>query len=184
MKIKFYLPALVFVFGFLTTKAQYPTFIKGDKVLNLGFGIGGYGSSGYKVTLPPLSASFDYGLKDNILDKGAVGIGVYVAFGSYKQSDYNNSSYWKYNKTVIGVRGTFHYPFVDRLDTYAGMMLGYKSESWRWNGVGTGGSKSEGKGPAFSLFVGGRYYITDNIAALAELGVGICVLNLGFAIKF
>jgi hypothetical protein len=31
---------------------------------------------------------------------------------------------WKYSNIIIGVRGNFHYPLIDKLDTYTGLLLG------------------------------------------------------------
>lgn len=164
--------------------AQTPTFEKGDKVLNLGIGFGGYGTWGYSPAVPPLSASVEVGIMDNILDKGTIGIGGFLAFASYKERDYYANSYWTFNRLVIGARGTFHYPLVDNLDTYGGIMLGLNNNTWKWNGTGAHTLNSGGSGLGFSLFAGGRYYFTDKLAAMAELGYGIAYLNLGVALKF
>jgi hypothetical protein len=104
--------------------AQQPSFEKGSKVLNLGVGLGMlHVGSYYKTTVPPISVSWDIGIVDGILKKAAIGIGPY--FG-YSASKYEVSGWgWKYNDIIVGVRGSFHYPFVDKLDTYAGVLLGW-----------------------------------------------------------
>ena len=38
-------------------------------------------------------------------------------------------------------------------------------------------------GAQFSWFAGGRYYFTDNLAGLLEVGYGISYLTLGIALK-
>ena len=50
--------------------AQEPTFQKGDKVLNLGLGLGStlYSGTGYTSSVPPVSASFEIGVKDDVLE--------------------------------------------------------------------------------------------------------------------
>jgi len=184
MKIKVLFFATLFAFGFMLVNAQSPTFEKGDKVVNLGIGFGGYGTWGYKVAVPPVSASFEVGIQDGVLDKGSIGIGGYLAFAKYKETGYNGDSYWTFSRMVIGARGIFHYPFVDKLDTYGGLMLGFNNNTWKWNGSGVQGVNSGGSGLGFSLFAGGRYYFSENIAAMAELGYGITYLNLGVALKF
>lgn len=184
MKIKSLLLTTLFAFGFLIVSAQTPTFEKGDKVLNLGIGFGGYGTLGYRVALPPVSASFEVGILDGILDKGTIGVGGYLAFASYKQRGYIGDSYWSYSRFVIGPRGTFHYPLVDKLDTYGGLMLGFSKKTWKWNGSSTHGDDPGGSGIGFALFGGARYYFTDQLAAMAELGFGISYLNIGVALKF
>jgi hypothetical protein len=36
----------------------------------------------------------------------------------------------------------------------------------------------------WSFYIGGRYYVADAIAVMAELGYGIAWLNIGVAFKF
>jgi hypothetical protein len=181
MKIKNLLVIVLILGSFAALNAQ--TFEKGDKVLNLGVGLGGYGTWGYGVSIPPVSASFEVGVKDEVLDKGSIGIGGYLAYASYKDnalSDY----YWTFRRTVIGARGLFHYPLVDKLDTYAGLMLGYNMYSWTWHGGGNQGIEPGSSGVGFSGFIGGRYYFTEKLAGMLELGYGISYLNIGVALKF
>ena len=65
------------IFATLNLAAQDPIFLKGDKVLNLGVGLGStlYSGTYYKSQVPPVSASLDIGIADNILEKGSVGVG-------------------------------------------------------------------------------------------------------------
>jgi len=162
--------------------AQEPTFSKGDKVLNLGVGFGTalYVGSYYKMQVPPISASFEYGIKDGILEKGSIGVGGYLGFASYK---YEYSGWgWKYSNIIIAARGTFHYPFVEKLDTYLGVLLGYDIVSSKEFGtpVGSAGTSS---GLAYSGFIGARYYFKEKFGVMAELGYGITYLNVGIALK-
>jgi hypothetical protein len=167
-------------------KAQEPTFSKGDKVLNLGFGLGSTLYSGfyYKSILPPLSASVDVGIVDNVLEKGVIGIGGYLGYSSYK---YEVSGWgWKYSNLIIGGRGTFHYPLVDKLDTYAGLLLGYNISTSKEFGTGSFGNTyhATGGGPVYSAFVGAKYYLQNNLALFGEFGYGISYLTLGVSLKF
>lgn len=89
----------------------------------------------------------------------------------------------KYTNFIIGARGSFHYPLVDNLDTYAGILLGYNVVSAKEIGtipVGYNASSSSG---IFSGYVGARYYFTEQIGAMAELGTGIAYFNIGVAVK-
>jgi len=183
MKIRLFILTSLGVLNWLAIAAQTPSFELHDKVLNVGIGIGGY-NTGYNATLPPLSASFEVGVKDNFLEKCVLGVGGYLAYAQYKQKSYSGNDYWTYSKTEIGVRGSLHYPLIDKLDTYASLMLGYKLTGWTWNGMGTREKRTAGTGAAFSLCAGARYYFTDKFAAMGELGLGICILNLGVALKF
>lgn len=175
---------LVLAFGF-SSMAQEPIFNVGDKVVNLGIGFGtGYGL-GYKTTIPPLSASFEMGVKDGILEKGSLGVGGYLGFSSYRwrYSGFGYDYGWNYTNIILGARGVFHYPFIEKLDTYTGLLLGFRVvTSTEYGNVGTYSNPSS-SGLAYSWFVGGRYYFTDRIAGMLELGYGISYLNLGVAIK-
>lgn len=166
-------------------KAQEPTFSKGDKVLNLGLGLGSTLYSGfyYKSLIPPLSASLEVGIVDNVLEKGVIGIGGYLGYSSYKL-DY--SSYgWKYSNMIIGGRGTFHYPLVDKLDTYAGILLGFNvSTTSEFGTINPGTYHSSNGGPVYAVFVGARYYFQNNFGVLGEFGYGISYLTLGVSLKF
>lgn len=183
---KILLLLVVVAFSLTQLVAQEPTFEKGDKVLNLGIGLGStlYSGSYYKSQIPPISASLEFGIVDNVLEKGVIGVGPYLGYSSYK---YEYSSWgWKYTNLIIGARGNFHYPLLDKLDTYTGLLLGYNIASSKEFGNITPGwdySYSAG-GVAWSWFVGGRYYFSESFAVMAELGYGIAYLNLGVALKF
>lgn len=164
--------------------AQESTFSKGDKVLNLGLGLGStlYSGTGNKGLVPPLSASLDVAVVDNILEKGVIGVGGYIGYSSYKWE--SGGWGWRYTNIIIGPRGTFHYPLVDKLDTYAGLLVGYNVVSSKWIGTGAQFGAASGGGLVSSFFIGGRYYFKDNLAAMAELGYGIAYLTIGVSLKF
>jgi len=179
----------VAVFSLTQLLAQESTFKQGDKVLNLGIGFGStfYSGTGYKAGIPPISASLEFGVKDGVLDKGSIGIGGYLGYSSHKW-EYSNTGYgWKYTNIILGVRGVFHYPLVDKLDTYTGLLLGYNiSSSKEYGNAGIYGNlySASAGGVAYSWFIGGRYYFSDKFAGMLELGYGITYLNLGIALKF
>jgi hypothetical protein len=165
--------------------AQEPSFGKGDKVLNLGVGFGStlYSGTYYFTQIPPISGSVEIGVADEIAENGAIGIGGYLAFSSYKY-EYGGSG-WKTSDFIIGARGNFHYPFVDKLDTYAGLMIGCSIISNSYFGsYSEDDYTGSSSGLQWSLFIGGRYYFKENIAAMLEFGYGVAVMNLGIAIKF
>lgn len=179
--------SLIFVFiSFsLTQFAQDPIFSSGDKVVNFGLGLGTtlYTGSYYKMSVPPLSVSYEVGIKDDVIEKGSVGVGGYLGYSAYKW-EYSNWG-WKYSNLIIGARGSFHYPLVDKIDTYTGLLLGYNISTSKEFGDAIPGydySTSSG-GIMVAWYVGGRYYFKDKYAAMAELGYGITYLNLGVAIK-
>ena len=154
--------------------AQDSTFSKGDKVLNVGLGLGSLLGSAYTTSFPPISASLEFGVAE--LKKGAIGVAPFIGFGSYKYDVY--SGHKNYTYIPLGVRGVFHYPLIKKLDTYAGLLLGYFIVS----GTHVGGAvASRGYG---SVFIGGRYYFSEKFAAMLELGAETVPLHIGVAYKF
>jgi hypothetical protein len=174
----------VVLFAASQLMAQDPSFQKGDNVINLGIGLGStmYHGHGYKMAVPPISASYEFCIVDGIAKKGAVGIAPYIGFSSYKWK-YEDWG-WRYTNIVLGARGAFHYPFVDKLDTYAGIMLGYDIITWKE--IGDAGDNTADTPGAFvhSEFIGARYYFANNFAAFAELGYGISWFTIGISFKF
>jgi len=179
---------LAISFGMIVSaSAQQPTFLKGDNVVSLGVGLGGYlgtgnwTGTGVKKT-PLLTASFDHCIIDNLFDeKSSIGVGGLIGYKSIKWVDY-----WKSTYFVLGARGTFHYALVDKLDTYAGLHLGYDIANSKWIGSGSshGHTTYGASGFSYGFFAGARYYFTDAIAVFAELGYGYSVLNVGVSFKF
>lgn len=181
--------ALIFAFFVVFTyaNAQENLFQKGDKVVNVGLGLGTtlYSGTGYSSTIPPVSVSAEFGVKDDLFGKANLGVGGYlgIAGSEYKFSMLGSEYGWKYTYIIVGARGVLHYPLVDKLDTYGGLLLGYNVVSAsEFGNVPMGFSASTG-GLAYAGFIGARYYFTEKIGAMAELGYGISYLNIGLAIK-
>ncbi len=172
----------VIMFLFLTclfiaqVVAQDSTFSKGDKVLNVGVGIGSLLGSDYTTSFPPISASLEFGVADNEQKKWAIGVAPFIGIGSYKYEVY--SGHENYTFIPLGVRGVFHYPLVKKLDTYAGLLFGYFIVSGTHVGSAVA---SRGYG---SVFIGGRYYFNEKFAVMLELGAETIPLHIGVAYKF
>jgi len=183
---KLLLMFVVVSFALTQLIAQEPTFEKGDKVLNLGIGFGSawYTGIGYSTQIPPVSASFEIGIVDNILEKGVIGVGGYFGYSSYKYTYSFDDWGWKYTNLFIGARGNFHYPLANKLDTYVGLTIGVNIVSEKTFGGYTGTSFGSNGGLKTAEFIGARYYFSDNFAAMLELGYGVAYLNLGIALKF
>jgi hypothetical protein len=168
------------------------TFQKGTNVVSAGVGLGSsiLSYSGSKQT-PALSLQYEKGLWD-IGGPGVISLGGYVGYKGYKYAGKSGSYEYdqKWNYTVIGVRSAYHYTGleVDKLDVYGGIMLSYNILKYKFSDNSTSAplvsEGSYGSTVGFSLYLGGRYYFTDNLAAFAELGYGVSYLNLGLALKF
>ena len=177
------LPALLALFVTISVSAQN-TFNEGDKVLNLGLGFGStlYSGSYYTNKIPPVSASFEIGVKDELFDENSsIGVGAYAGYTGAK---WQYSGYgWKYSSFILGGRAALHYQLIDDFDTYTGLMLGINIVSSSSFGSVGSISNSAGTGLTSSWFVGGRYYFSEQFAGFLELGYGVAYLNLGVAIK-
>jgi len=176
---KLLLVLLVVVFSLTQLVAQESTFKQGDKVVNLGIGFGStYYGSFYTSHTPALSVSFETDVKDGILDKGSIGVGGYLGYSSATWANY-----YKTSNIVIGARGSFHYPLVNKLDTYTGLLLGYNIYSYKYESSYYGSKGSAGN-VILAWFAGARYYFSNNFAVMGEIGYGIAYLTVGVSFKF
>lgn len=150
--MKKFMMAALLALGFVATASAQDTFRKGDAVLNVGIGV----PSERHVSFPPLSATYEKSVADNIADNGSFGLG-----GQVELLGVNNSI-----AMFIGPRAAFHYEFVENLDTYigvqAGLGLASSSLSFDWNGV-----------------LGARYYLGDKFGIFGEFGTGLSAFKLG-----
>jgi hypothetical protein len=174
-------------FGAATYSSAQTSFGKGDNVVNLGASFGGnlYGgfTGGNLNRIPLVKLSYERCIIDNLFnDKSAIGVG---GFGGYSSASYKYSDgdKWRMSNILLGAQGAFHYSFIDKLDTYAGVRGTYNIVSWKWHGLGEGLS-SASNGLYFNAYVGARYYFTNSLAVFAEASHGYELLHAGVALKF
>ena len=160
------------VFGISASFSQ--TFEKGDKLLNLGVGLGSqFMASGAKGT-PPVGVSLEFGVSDKI------SVGAYGGYAGAKVETMVGD--WKYNYIIVGGRGSYHFDFgVENLDPYAGVMLGYNIASVSTD---TNLPTASAGGFLWGAHAGARYFFSPKVGAFAEVGYGIAWLNVGLAFKF
>jgi hypothetical protein len=157
------------------------TFQKGTKVFKFGVGLNGNGT--------PVEFTFEKGVANDFLGvKGmALGLGANLGYYGYKE-DFNNlagSFSWKYSNIILAGRAMVHYQFIDKLDTYAGIMLGYNVASASYSGPNAGSIPSPSVGGVvWGGIIGARYEISKNWGAYIELGKSTSYANLGVAYKF
>ena len=166
--------ALLFA-GMAGAAQAQEVFGKGDKALNIGIGLGSTISG---TTIPPITASLDFGVADRLINgnNGSISVGGLVGYaGSY--NDYATVHY-----AIVGARGAFHYQFVDKLDTYAGLLLGYRHARVNWKNDIINGSVGASE-IALGGYLGARYFFTPKIGAFAELGYSIAYANVGVTFK-
>lgn len=153
-------------------------FSKGTNVINVGIGFGGsYDIYASPSQSPLISASFERGIWE-VPGPGVVSLGGYLGYKTYK---YSNDDRWNY--TVIGVRGAYHYTGlnVENLDVYGGVMASYNILSY--DSSFYGGYGSYGNYPSATAFVGARWYFTPSISAFAEAGYGVAFFTIGVSFR-
>jgi hypothetical protein len=180
---KFLVLSVVVCFS-LTSTLKAQAFKNGDMVGNLGVGFGWYGFGGYGVTsLPAFSLSLEKGILD-IQNFGPLSVGGIVGI-KHASYTYLSSDKWSWNDIIVAARGAVHYDLFknNKVDTYGGIAVGVRIESFKSTAgfAGINGSSTLG---LFALYVGGRYFFSDNFAAFGELGYGLGYLTLGLSYKF
>ena len=161
--------SLLLCVPFLCANAQ-GVFVGNDQAVNVTLGVG---------RGVPLQASYEMCIMDNLFgdEHCSLGVGAYLGWTHYTERyagiRHHNNSY------RFGVQSTIHYNFVKNLDTYAGLMLGYKGRRESWKGYSLLHSSS-----SFYFVVGARYYFDKNWAVVGEFGAAHAFFRAGIAYKF
>ena len=143
----------------IATANANDTFAKNDLVGSATVGFG----SGFAQKI-----SVDYGIVDGWLEnKASLGIGASL----------NNTIRWRGGDWLSLIANcSFHYQFVEMLDTYVVVGFG--------GGLGMGGGNAHGYFD-WTSSIGARYYLTPNFALNAEAGhTNGSFFNLGISYKF
>jgi hypothetical protein len=162
------------VIALLAIGANAQTFEKGSSIVSAQLGIGG--GFGQRV-------AYEYSLMNLLDGKAAIGVGGSLA-NSFSSEKYS-TSYAKYKQSydniTVAAIGSFHYEFIDKLDTYVTLGLGFgigihKSkidytdpDLERWYGGDYKNSTSNGYFGWISS-LGARWYFNKNWAANVEFG--------------
>lgn len=159
----------------------------GQNIIHAGIGIGSpyavAAATGADVSsIPPIHVSFEHGLKDKIGIGGLVGYTASTQtfnvpfFGEYK---------FKYSYIIVGARGTYHFINDEKMDIYAGAMLGYNIASASYDGPTNAFTPKPvaAGGVAFGAFGGIRYKFNDKLMAFGELGYNISWISVGLGFK-
>jgi hypothetical protein len=162
------------------TIANAQKFKLNDQVVNFGIGLGStlYANSNYSMRIPPISFSYERGIKDGIIEKGVFSVGGYLGVSSFKYSLPGIGGYTSFASSfLIGLRGALHYPLIEdpKLDTYLGLMVFYEKASWSVKNP----LNDQIGGLSWSVYIGGRYYFDKKISGVVELGYGISYLTVG-----
>jgi hypothetical protein len=147
------------------------------------------GSFSYDTRIPAIAVAYDHCIIDGLIDGNAsVGVGgiIGISGSKYDIGTIGGEPYgYKYTYILFGARGTFHYQWIDGLDTYAGVLLAGYAANGEYYGRNVPFTAGPDSGGAFAgAFAGAKYYFTDNLSVLGEVGYGIAVLNVGLGFKF
>lgn len=152
----------------VTSEKAFAQFEKGDKLLNAGIGVGGYGFYGGGFAV---GASFEYGVHDFI----SVGAQADINFYTYRGFGFRES----YTSVPIAARGSYHYGkhflTINELDLYAGPTLGFNID---------GNSYYTNSPIVIGAIAGARYYFKPAMGVFAELSAGTNVLPLKAGVTF
>ncbi len=156
------------------TRSFGQAYEQGDKLLNIGVGLGSqFMAAGAKGT-PPVGLSLEFGATDKI------SVGAYAGYAGAKVETVVGD--WKYNYIIVGGRGSYHFDFgVENLDPYAGIVLGYNIASVSTD---TNLPTASAGGFLWGAHAGARYFFGPKFGAFAEVGYGVAWLNVGLAFKF
>lgn len=175
---------VVLLLSVSTLRVHAQTYEAGKNVISAGLGLGsGLTSYGPSSLSPGFNLQYERGIWE--AGPGVISLGGYLGFKGYKFSDQNVTEKWNY--TIVGARGAYHYTGLDveNLDLYGGLMLSYNNLSFSYSSNGAGyGAGSYGSYLGLSAFVGAKYFFSGDLGAFAEIGPGVDILNIGLSYKF
>jgi hypothetical protein len=167
----------------------------GENDLNLGIGFGTpWIQSGYYTVLPPLTVSLDHGFRDDwgngiFTLGGCIGIARYAQEKEWHDTIYSADYTYGYNytSTLFAARATYHYELFNGLDTYVGLMGGFRVNTNNHYGTWPAGDDDFDTDANFiplgRIFIGAKYSFSDKVACFAELGYGISYVTMGVSFR-
>ena len=163
-------------------------FEKGTVVLQPGIGYGLIGAEG-EVEVPPVSLNLEVG------GSSEWSVGGYVGYASAKEtylSSNNTDGWWtlpdwgfKATYLIFGGRLNYHMNTEsEKVDTYAGVMLGYNAVSLSvWGGGDPSRQLLGASGVLYGGQAGIRYYLSPALGVFAEAGYGVSYVTAGLSLK-
>jgi hypothetical protein len=140
---------------------------KGD--FNLGLAIGAPTVNGWDAVMPAISADASWVFLSECINtktfgkNGSVDLGIYYGFSAYKQDNpvrISEESRLLYHSVLF--RSAFHFQFMEKLDTYAGIMSGANIRSY------FGNTLNKEVSFAYNLYAGAKYYFSPRFAGKLE----------------
>jgi len=169
------------VFAQSTWYNSYAPAVAGNNLfINAGIGFGP--TAGWDIGIPPISATVDYKLPVS----APISIGALAAFTTWKRTVnlYLVTVDLTYTNIGFGARGMYHFSFMENLDTYAGLTLGYVIQNIKYNNDYSGSYDDSVNFFLYGGNIGARYFFTDIIGAYLELGyTSLSYLSAGVTFK-
>jgi hypothetical protein len=166
-----------------TGQAWYNSYAPGigDSKFFVNAGIG-FGLLPYKMSIPPISVSAEYGLSNIPLS-----VGGYFGITGYNE-EINAITSYKGTLVGFGAKGSYHFNFLKNLDTYVSLTLGWLVYSQEvkatYAGI-TATAENDLSAFFYGFNLGARYFFTNTIGAYVELGYSaVSVASAGLALKF
>jgi len=154
---------------------------QGDRVLSAGLGLGSLAGLYGEASMPPISVGYEVGYNENISFGGLAGIA-----GSKQEYTFFGEKWgWEYTYIILGGRAAYHFDvFKDpKIDSYAGLTVGYNIVSTKEIGTIQSGFSASGSYFLYGGHLGLRYYFSQQLGAQVELGYGLGVINVGISYK-
>jgi hypothetical protein len=132
----------------------------------------------------------EYGFKEGFLSipnfPTSLGLGGSIGYSGYSE-DYGAWGKYSYTNFLILVTGYYHVQLIKNapIDTYAMLNVGVNIATASYDGSLNGApdvSNSDG-GFTIGSGIGARYYFTNRLAAVGEVGFGMGVIRIGLDFK-
>lgn len=160
---------LAFLLGGNVATAQ-ETFEQGKSMVNLGIGVG----KTKNQSLPPLSLTYERSLVSNLFDYGSIGLGAQIEVQGF---DYAGDSGFD---SFFGPRISWHYEWLENLDTYVSAMAGLQLERYpNFNEENKTSEMSTEGSFGFGFALGARYLFTRGFGVFAEGSTNISYFKVG-----
>lgn len=165
---------LAFIFSFSNISKTKAQFDLGDKLFTGGIGL----NSKYTGSLP-INIAFEGAVSKTISIGGLV---------NYLQNNYFSTA--NYKVVYLGARGSLHINdmievYDEKLDLFVRASAGARLIKWDDDFLAKTLTGIYKNGAFVGLYAGARYYFTDSIGGMAELGFGEAGnANIGITLKF
>jgi hypothetical protein len=162
-----------------------PNFKRGDLFVQGRSAFGGVGVSGADFGFV---VGAEYGFQNDFFNlsdlPSTLGIGGSFGYSTYS-SNYSLGGKWKYTVIVLLANATYHAPLFDndKIDPFVMLSVGANIGDVKYKGPLADYNSPSFGGAVFGTSVGAKYFFSDAMAAVIELGWGLGLLRIGLDYK-